>query len=146
MGRRVRPLDFEIFQIESVKGIGANAEEVQEFRPFYRSSGGDPTGSACSALTCNTLIHTCGCPVAAQNLADEVVYTPLEAPIDYRAEAEGTTVTATVTATRGETPYVRFGEWVIGACMIGVALASAAAALGRKSARPVASEPVEARA
>jgi apolipoprotein N-acyltransferase len=41
-----------------------------------------------------------------------------------------TILTATVTTTRGETPYVRFGEWVIVACMIGVALASLAAATG----------------
>ncbi|HEY4248305.1 MAG TPA: type VI secretion system baseplate subunit TssF [Lacunisphaera sp.] len=42
---RTRPLDFEVFQIASVKGIGANSEEVQEFRPFYQSSGGDPGGA-----------------------------------------------------------------------------------------------------
>ncbi len=43
---RTRPLDFEVFQLESVKGIGANAEEVQEFRPFYQSRTGDLAGSA----------------------------------------------------------------------------------------------------
>jgi apolipoprotein N-acyltransferase len=57
-----------------------------------------------------------------------------------------TTVTATVTATRGETPYVRFGEWVVVASIIGVALAAAAAATDRRAARAVDSEPVEARA
>jgi apolipoprotein N-acyltransferase len=57
-----------------------------------------------------------------------------------------TTVTATVTATKGETPYVRFGEWVILACIIGVALASAAAAISRPTSRLVDSEMVEARA
>ncbi len=57
-----------------------------------------------------------------------------------------TIVTATVTPTRGETPYVRFGEWLIVACIIGVGLASIAAATDRKVVRPVDSEPVEARA
>jgi apolipoprotein N-acyltransferase len=60
-----------------------------------------------------------------------------------------TIVTATVTAERGETPYVRFGEWVIVACMIGVGLASVFAGSRRKTAQPVPavdSEPVEARA
>jgi apolipoprotein N-acyltransferase len=57
-----------------------------------------------------------------------------------------TTVTATITPTRGETPYVRFGEWVLVASIIGVALAAAAAATDRKAARAVDSDPVEARA
>ena len=47
-----------------------------------------------------------------------------------------TIVTATVTTTRGETPYVRFGEWVIVACIIGVALASASAAINRPQRGP----------
>jgi type VI secretion system protein ImpG len=38
---RTRSLDFEVYQLESVKGIGANAEEVQEFHPFYRSRPSD---------------------------------------------------------------------------------------------------------
>lgn len=42
---RTRPLDFEVFQLSNVKGIGANAEEVQEFRPFYQSRTGDVAGS-----------------------------------------------------------------------------------------------------
>ena len=54
-----------------------------------------------------------------------------------------TTVTATVTTTRGETPYVRFGEWVVIACIIGVALVSVAVARRRPTARLVDSEPVE---
>lgn len=55
-----------------------------------------------------------------------------------------TTLTATVTTTRGETPYVRFGEWVIVACMIGVALESLAAAISRRPVGLVDSDPVEA--
>jgi type VI secretion system protein ImpG len=43
---RTRTLDFEVFGVDSVKGIGANAEEVQEFHPFYRSRFGDVAGSA----------------------------------------------------------------------------------------------------
>jgi apolipoprotein N-acyltransferase len=51
-----------------------------------------------------------------------------------------------VTTTRGETPYVRFGEWVVVACIIGVALASVVAAADRRSAgRPVDSTAVEVR-
>jgi apolipoprotein N-acyltransferase len=58
-----------------------------------------------------------------------------------------TSVTANVTTTRGETPYVRFGEWVVLACIIGVALASLEVATrGRRHAGPVDSEAVEARA
>jgi apolipoprotein N-acyltransferase len=57
-----------------------------------------------------------------------------------------TRVTTRVTVTRGETPYVRFGEWAVVACIIGVGLASVAAATGRKTARLVDSEAVEARA
>jgi hypothetical protein len=40
--------------------------------------------------------------------------------------------------------YVRFGEWVVLACIIGVALVSVAAARSRSSARLVDSETVEA--
>ncbi len=43
---RTRPLDFEVYQIASVKGIGANAEEVQDFHPFYQSRAGDVAGGA----------------------------------------------------------------------------------------------------
>jgi type VI secretion system protein ImpG len=38
---RTRPLDFEVFQIEKVTGIGSKAGEEQEFRPFYRSRHDD---------------------------------------------------------------------------------------------------------
>jgi apolipoprotein N-acyltransferase len=55
-----------------------------------------------------------------------------------------TTMTAMVTPTRGETPYVRFGDWALVACIIGVALASVAAASRQR--RLVDSETVEARA
>ncbi|MGH7994761.1 MAG: type VI secretion system baseplate subunit TssF [Opitutaceae bacterium] len=43
---RTRPKDFEVFQIENVKGIGANAEEVQDFRPFYQARAADQAGAA----------------------------------------------------------------------------------------------------
>jgi type VI secretion system protein ImpG len=43
---RTRPMDYEVFQLESVKGIGSNAEEVQEFRPFYQSRSADQAGAA----------------------------------------------------------------------------------------------------
>lgn len=43
---RTRTLDFEVYGIESVKGIGANAEEVQEFQPFYRSRFGELSAGA----------------------------------------------------------------------------------------------------
>jgi len=39
-------MDFEVFQLENVKGIGANAEEVQEFRPFYQSRASEQPGAA----------------------------------------------------------------------------------------------------
>ena len=55
-----------------------------------------------------------------------------------------TTVTTTVTTMTGETPYVRFGEWVIVACIIGVAIVSVAAAMSRDPKRLVDSEMVEA--
>jgi apolipoprotein N-acyltransferase len=66
--------------------------------------------------------------------------------LEHTSLFDRTILTATVTTTRGETPYVRFGEWVIVACMIGVGVASVAAAVARRPARsgPVDSEPVEA--
>ncbi|MDR0902694.1 MAG: type VI secretion system baseplate subunit TssF, partial [Opitutaceae bacterium] len=42
---RNRPLDFEIFQIDSVKGLGETAGEEQAFRPFYMARDTD-LGSA----------------------------------------------------------------------------------------------------
>lgn len=41
---RTRPLDFEIYRIEKVTGIGATAEEQQQFRPFYLARHGDAAG------------------------------------------------------------------------------------------------------
>lgn len=38
---RHRTLDFEIFELESVKGYGANPNEEQEFRPFYLAKDTD---------------------------------------------------------------------------------------------------------
>ncbi|MCO6456061.1 MAG: type VI secretion system baseplate subunit TssF [Pirellulaceae bacterium] len=32
---RTRPLDFEVYQIRSVQGLGTSAEQEQEFLPFY---------------------------------------------------------------------------------------------------------------
>jgi apolipoprotein N-acyltransferase len=45
-----------------------------------------------------------------------------------------TVLEATVTATTGETPYVRYGEWVIWACALALA---GTAALGLRRGRPV---------
>lgn len=42
---RNRPLDFEIFQIESVRGLGETADEQQIFNPFYMAKDTD-LGSA----------------------------------------------------------------------------------------------------
>lgn len=41
---RTRTLDYEVYQIESVAGVGARAEEEQVFAPFYRST--DRSGNA----------------------------------------------------------------------------------------------------
>lgn len=43
---RTRALDFEIYRIEQVTGIGATAEEQQRFRPFYLARHGDSAGHA----------------------------------------------------------------------------------------------------
>lgn len=37
---RTRPLDFEIYQVDRVIGIGAKSEEQQEFQPFYGARAG----------------------------------------------------------------------------------------------------------
>jgi type VI secretion system protein ImpG len=38
---RFKPTDFEIFELESVTGYGANPSEEQEFRPFYLAKDTD---------------------------------------------------------------------------------------------------------
>jgi len=38
---KTRPLDFEVFEIQSVSGYGLRADEVQEFRPFYLAKDTD---------------------------------------------------------------------------------------------------------
>jgi type VI secretion system protein ImpG len=38
---KTRPLDFEVFDVESVSGYGVRADEVQEFRPFYLAKDTD---------------------------------------------------------------------------------------------------------
>jgi type VI secretion system protein ImpG len=43
---RTRPLDFEVYRIQSVTGIGAKAEEQQVFQPFYGSRAGGTVGGA----------------------------------------------------------------------------------------------------
>jgi type VI secretion system protein ImpG len=43
---KTRPLDFEIFQIESVSAFGSRADDVQEFRPFYLTKDTDSRTSA----------------------------------------------------------------------------------------------------
>ncbi|MDF9826557.1 type VI secretion system protein ImpG [Ereboglobus sp. PH5-10] len=43
---RNRPLDFEIFQIDSVRGLGETADEQQTFNPFYMAKDTDLTSAA----------------------------------------------------------------------------------------------------
>ena len=38
---KTRPLDFEVFEIQSVSGYGVGADELQEFRPFYLAKDTD---------------------------------------------------------------------------------------------------------
>ena len=40
---RTRPLDFEVFEIQSVTGYGTRSDEEQEFRPFYLARDIDTT-------------------------------------------------------------------------------------------------------
>jgi len=42
---RTRPLDFEVFNIQKVVGIGAGNEQVTEFAPFYRARDADEGGA-----------------------------------------------------------------------------------------------------
>lgn len=48
---RTRPLDYEIFRVESVIGYGDSPEEDQTFEPFYRSH--DESGSRSAFFTVN---------------------------------------------------------------------------------------------
>lgn len=41
-----RPLDFEVFEIQSVTGYGAETGQEQEFRPFYLARDTDAEGAA----------------------------------------------------------------------------------------------------
>lgn len=43
---RTRPLDFEIYRVESVTGIGAKSEQLQTFYPFYGSRAGGTVGGS----------------------------------------------------------------------------------------------------
>ncbi|HVT81736.1 MAG TPA: type VI secretion system baseplate subunit TssF, partial [Phycisphaerae bacterium] len=42
---RTRPLDFEVFSVEKVVGIGAGNEQVTEFTPFYRARDAEEGGA-----------------------------------------------------------------------------------------------------
>src|SRR5262249_18390153 len=44
----------------------------------------DPTGSACNQLTCNILVHACGCPQKLRHIGDDVE----AAGLTWRAYAE----------------------------------------------------------
>uniref|UniRef100_UPI0025FED9A6 type VI secretion system baseplate subunit TssF n=1 Tax=uncultured Thiodictyon sp. TaxID=1846217 RepID=UPI0025FED9A6 len=41
---RTRPLDFEVYRVDSVTGFGTNTTEAREFRPFYAPANLDPGG------------------------------------------------------------------------------------------------------
>lgn len=43
---RTKPLDFEVYQIDKVTGIGAKAEEQQDFQPFHLARHGSAGGGA----------------------------------------------------------------------------------------------------
>jgi type VI secretion system protein ImpG len=43
---RNRPLDFEIFEVETVTGYGVTAGQEQEFRPFYQAKDTDVSAGA----------------------------------------------------------------------------------------------------
>ncbi len=46
---RTRPLDFEVYSVQSVTGIGAQAEDQTLFRPFYAARDTDADSSATGA-------------------------------------------------------------------------------------------------
>ena len=41
IAERTQPLDFEIYQVQSVTGYGVRSDDVQEFRPFYLAKDTD---------------------------------------------------------------------------------------------------------
>ncbi|WP_295391332.1 type VI secretion system baseplate subunit TssF [uncultured Thiodictyon sp.] len=41
---RTRPLDFEVYRVDSVTGFGTGTTEAREFRPFYAPANLDPGG------------------------------------------------------------------------------------------------------
>lgn len=43
---RTRPLDFEVYRVEKVTGIGARTDEEQEFQPFFLARQGKGEGGA----------------------------------------------------------------------------------------------------
>lgn len=43
---RTRPLDFEVYRVEKVTGLGTTSEEQQAFHPFYLSRHQDPAHGA----------------------------------------------------------------------------------------------------
>lgn len=48
---RTKPMDFEVYSVESVTGYGEGLEAQQEFRPFYGSVDGDANGSGDAFFT-----------------------------------------------------------------------------------------------
>src|SRR6185295_9094692 len=42
---RTRPLDFEVFNVQKVVGMGAGNEQIQEFSPFYRARDAEEGGA-----------------------------------------------------------------------------------------------------
>ena len=42
---RTRPLDFEVYNVQKVVGIGAGNEQMQEFSPFYRARDAEEGGA-----------------------------------------------------------------------------------------------------
>jgi type VI secretion system protein ImpG len=42
---RTRPLDFEVYNVQKVVGIGAGNEQLQEFSPFYRARDAEEGGA-----------------------------------------------------------------------------------------------------
>lgn len=49
MPDRTRPLDFEVYSVSAVTGIGAQAEDLTAFRPFYAARDTDAGGASTGA-------------------------------------------------------------------------------------------------